>query len=411
MNPLWSTSGTADLGGAGGTLVVPLPPAANEGEVALVMFAGGPTGPDDPGWTLVGDTDSTPTASAGRMFVWTRQLTAGDITAGQLELAIASTSRSAAAVVGWPDGTTVTDAVFAAHNGFTTGNPSPVATVEQDASTVTHLYGVLGDDNGVVVTWTADPATIEIIQESAASGSRNGTLLIAYEEQDAGATTSRTATTDSEIQNQAATVVLWLETGEREIVDPVGLTDTVTAVLQVGSVTITDQVGITDTDDNYSLAVNSTDSEPVGLTDTVTAVLSNPLSPTRIDTVGLTDTVTATLLGPAITPAARTVAVRQDDTDAQVPGFVKDPDSLLDWRFDWSEWLSEGEHIVDFTVFAPVGITVVHSSSTGSAVTVWLSGGAAGRRYQITCRITTNQGPPGRGRTDDRSFALTFERR
>lgn len=388
-----------------------LPPAATEGDLALVMFAGGPTAPADPGWTLVGSTTATPTASGGRMEVWTHTLTAGDITAGQLALSIDNTSRSAAAAVGYPPGTVVTDAVLSPVNAFSTTVTSPAATATFDDSTVAHLFGVLGDANGTVITWTSPPSTTEIVQETAETGFRNGTLLIAYEEQGPGATTARTATASDTTQTQAATVVLWLETGARELIDPVGFTDTVTAVLQVGSVTITDELSISDSDDPYSLDVASTDGDPVGMTDAVTAVLSNPLAPTRTDPVGITDTVTAALIGPSATPSARTIVVRADDRDSQIPGFVKDPDALLDWRFDWSAWLGSGEQIASHTVIAPVGITVVATSRTASTVTVWLSGGTVGRHYQVTCRVTSNQGPAGLGRVDDRSFAITASHR
>lgn len=84
--------------------------------------------------------------------------------------------------------------------------------------------------------------------------------------------------------------------------------------------------------------------------------------------------------------------------------FKKDPQAVLDWDIDWSKWLAKaGDTItaVSATVTPSGGLAVDSSSTTASAVKVWLSGGVAGSSYQVTVHITTSG-----GRQDDRSFQV-----
>lgn len=80
---------------------------------------------------------------------------------------------------------------------------------------------------------------------------------------------------------------------------------------------------------------------------------------------------------------------------------VKDSDAVLDYAFEFEDWLSPSETINSITIIASPGITVDSSSNTTDTVTVWLSGGTAGVPYTVTCRIVTNQ-----GRTDDRTMTI-----
>lgn len=93
--------------------------------------------------------------------------------------------------------------------------------------------------------------------------------------------------------------------------------------------------------------------------------------------------------------------------------FVKDPDAILDWNFDWNDWLSAGESIITSTFIASAGITVGNGSNGAAApsisagtTTVWLIGGSPSQPYRITNRITTNQ-----ARTDDRSITIRVKDR
>ena len=86
---------------------------------------------------------------------------------------------------------------------------------------------------------------------------------------------------------------------------------------------------------------------------------------------------------------------------------LKDPSAVLDYVFDWTEWLATGETIaVDsetgeklITITADTGITVDSSAESDGKVTVWLSGGTAGINYKVACKITTSA-----GRTDERTL-------
>lgn len=83
----------------------------------------------------------------------------------------------------------------------------------------------------------------------------------------------------------------------------------------------------------------------------------------------------------------------------------KDPDAILDWKFDWSSWLAVSETIATSDFEVSPGLTVTTDSHTNTNTTVWLSGGTPGV-YRVTNRITTNQ-----GRTDDRSITIRVKDR
>ena len=100
--------------------------------------------------------------------------------------------------------------------------------------------------------------------------------------------------------------------------------------------------------------------------------------------------------------------------------FIKDPDAVLDYKFDWAadtngsadldatDWLADGETISSHTIIAEAGITVDSSSltDTNTSVTVWLSGGTAGEHYLVTCRIVTSD-----SHTDDRTIKFSVKQR
>lgn len=95
--------------------------------------------------------------------------------------------------------------------------------------------------------------------------------------------------------------------------------------------------------------------------------------------------------------------------------FSKHADSKLDFKFDWapltngtpggvSDWLASGDTISTHVVTADSGITVDSSNlaDSNTSVVVWLSGGAVGISYVITCSIVTAQ-----GREDSREIVVT----
>ncbi len=86
--------------------------------------------------------------------------------------------------------------------------------------------------------------------------------------------------------------------------------------------------------------------------------------------------------------------------------FVKDPDSNLDYGFDWSGWLADGETISTSTWSVPAGLTAGASSHAGTGTTIWLSGGTEGNEYRVTNRIETSA-----GRIDERSHIIKVKER
>ena len=90
--------------------------------------------------------------------------------------------------------------------------------------------------------------------------------------------------------------------------------------------------------------------------------------------------------------------------------FVKDPDAVLDYVFDWRDastpWLATSETIVDHIITADTGLVVDSSSENNGKVTVWLSGGTAGINYKVACLITTTE-----GRTDERTIWIKVTNR
>ncbi len=82
--------------------------------------------------------------------------------------------------------------------------------------------------------------------------------------------------------------------------------------------------------------------------------------------------------------------------------FSKDPDDVLDFELDWSDWLATSETISTSTWTVPTGIIKDTDTNTTTTTTIWLSGGTHGAAYQITNRAVTNQ-----GRTKDQSIYVS----
>lgn len=82
---------------------------------------------------------------------------------------------------------------------------------------------------------------------------------------------------------------------------------------------------------------------------------------------------------------------------------IKDPNAILDYRFDWSTWL-DNDTIAASTWIAPDGITVQSENETTTTATVWLSGGTLSRFYEVVNRVTT-----AGGRTDDRTLVVYIQ--
>lgn len=85
--------------------------------------------------------------------------------------------------------------------------------------------------------------------------------------------------------------------------------------------------------------------------------------------------------------------------------FSQDPDEVLDYTLDWSEWLVDGDVISSATASGDAGLTVGGTVSfTTTTTTVWLSGGSAGSSYDVAVHVVT-----AGGREGDRSITLQIK--
>ena len=80
--------------------------------------------------------------------------------------------------------------------------------------------------------------------------------------------------------------------------------------------------------------------------------------------------------------------------------FEKDPEAVLDYQVDWSDWLGT-DTIAASTWTVPSGITKDSDTNTTTTATFWLSGGTAGENYKLVNHIVTVG-----GREDDRTITV-----
>jgi hypothetical protein len=85
--------------------------------------------------------------------------------------------------------------------------------------------------------------------------------------------------------------------------------------------------------------------------------------------------------------------------------FIKDPDAVLDYAVDWTDFLGV-DTIASSTWTVGTGLTKVTNSNTTKVATVWLSGGTIATEYSVTNRIVT-----AGGRTDDRTLTIAVEQK
>jgi hypothetical protein len=88
--------------------------------------------------------------------------------------------------------------------------------------------------------------------------------------------------------------------------------------------------------------------------------------------------------------------------------FTQDPDAFLDYVWDWSEWLSDGETISSAVITSPDGLTDDGGTKTdaSTSVTVWISGGIDTFDYNVVCSIVTTD-----TRADDRTIIIKVRER
>ena len=84
----------------------------------------------------------------------------------------------------------------------------------------------------------------------------------------------------------------------------------------------------------------------------------------------------------------------------------KDPQAVLDYGFDWSDWLAVGETVSTSSWAVEAGITKDSDTNDSTTTTIWLSGGTAGEDYTVTNTIVTSA-----SRTDERSIIVFVRER
>lgn len=92
--------------------------------------------------------------------------------------------------------------------------------------------------------------------------------------------------------------------------------------------------------------------------------------------------------------------------------FTKDPDAVLDYTVDWTDWLGDDTiSSVTWTItpddtLAGIQEDTVLSSADAVSATIGLTGGTADRDYIVGCHIVT-----GDNREDERSFTVLVRER
>ncbi len=84
----------------------------------------------------------------------------------------------------------------------------------------------------------------------------------------------------------------------------------------------------------------------------------------------------------------------------------KDPDAILDFGHDWSDWLtdSDDDTIATSEWIVPTGITEDSNTHDDTSTTIWLSGGTTGTVYSLVNRIVTVG-----SRTDDYTMKIKIK--
>ena len=85
--------------------------------------------------------------------------------------------------------------------------------------------------------------------------------------------------------------------------------------------------------------------------------------------------------------------------------FLKDPEAILDYSIDWTDFLETAETIFSSQWFTPTGITLDSNGHTDKVATAWLSDGTAGQSYELVNRITTDNVP---ARVDERTIIISI---
>ncbi|WKW35120.1 minor tail protein [Phage DSL-LC06] len=85
----------------------------------------------------------------------------------------------------------------------------------------------------------------------------------------------------------------------------------------------------------------------------------------------------------------------------------KDPYAILDYSLDWTDWMPQGDTIATTTVTAETiagdsaPLAIDSTANTNYVLTAIISGGTAGKIYNVEYRIVTTN-----GKRDSRNFRI-----
>ena len=65
---------------------------------------------------------------------------------------------------------------------------------------------------------------------------------------------------------------------------------------------------------------------------------------------------------------------------------------VLDYSVDWTARLDAGDGLAHSEFVLPLGLSAERASNTAQVSTVWISGGEAGRAYEVVNSVRTAQG-------------------
>jgi hypothetical protein len=82
--------------------------------------------------------------------------------------------------------------------------------------------------------------------------------------------------------------------------------------------------------------------------------------------------------------------------------FVKEPEALLDYTIDWSDWLAVGDTIASGVFYLlQSGLTIEDEDVAATTHTAWLSGGVDGQIYNVISHVYSTL-----GREDEKVFDI-----
>lgn len=79
--------------------------------------------------------------------------------------------------------------------------------------------------------------------------------------------------------------------------------------------------------------------------------------------------------------------------------YLKDPSARRDYGWTWT--LEQDDRITASQWLDVDGLTLTESTHDDTRTTIWVAGGVVGKEYDVTNRVTTEQ-----GRVDEKSFRL-----